>query len=361
MKRFFILIAMITLLTAAFCICAGAEVFEGRALDENAIHQWEGDNPPEGWNEAFELAAYYKVRYHLDTETGVLRIFCGETYPQKMLQYAKGEWVPWTKDNMRPYIKTVIIEEGLLSVGRFCFSHCENLETVYIPHSVLRVDQTCFYECPKLKNIYYAGTEADFKNYVEFQETRNSYTGGGKTVHAKDLVRFGESVTVICRNQDGETFRAFTVGGYAPGDPYTIVAETFEGLTLVSKKNEISGKFKKGDTKVIEFDYTCNHSYALKDEKKLCSSACIYCGCGNPDYMNEHTWQVTYDTEKTLTTDREVLKKCTVCEVEYRIDGKTPMIWYGAAAAGAVIIVIAIVCAIVIPIRKKKKLKEMTW
>ena len=243
MKRALPFLLIFATLLSLFSLTGSATVYSGRALDEDHIMErppsFEGESDPLD-SEMYDLANYYQIQFHLDTDTGVLRIFCHpDKNPQKMLPYAQGKWVPWTKDYMRPFIKTVVIEEGVLSVGRFSFKDCENLETVYLPSSILRVDQTTFWECPKLKTIYYAGNREDFAKYVEWQDTRNSYTGGGAEVKARDLVVYGESVTVLCKNQDGEVFQSYSVGGYSAGDEFAIAARRFdEHITLVSKKSE---------------------------------------------------------------------------------------------------------------------------
>ncbi len=362
MKRIFFTVLFFTLLCAAFCIVASAEIYSGRALDEAAIHGWENGEVPEGWDPEYESAAYYHVRYELNTETGVLRIFCADTKPvQKMLPYAKGEWVPWTKDNMRPYIKTAILEEGLLSVGRFSFSHCENLETVYIPHSVLRIDQTTFWECPKLKTIYYAGTEADFNHYVEYQDLRNSYTGGTTERKARDMFVFGESVAVFCKNQDGEIFDSYTVGGYRVGDTYTVTPKTYEGpITFVGKNATVTGKFKKNDDKQIVLEFTCAHEYHFKDETLPCSSACMYCGCADPAYENEHTWQVAKDVPRGLFHGRELDKTCSTCGLRKQMK-EIAYGWYVAVGAAALVVLAAPIVIVTAVVRKKKKMKDLTW
>lgn len=362
MKRILMTVFFMALLCALFCICASAEIYSGRALDEAAIHGWENGEVPEGWDPEYESAAYYHVRYELNTETGVLRIFCADTKPvQKMLPYAKGEWVPWTKDNMRPYIKTVILEEGLLSVGRFSFSHCENLETVYIPSTVLRVDQTTFWECPKLKTIYYAGTEEDFNRYVEYQDVRNSYTGGGKERKARDMFVFGESVTIVCKNQDGEIFDVYTVGGYAVGDAFTITPKVYEGpISFVGENGQITGKFKKGDNRQYEHVYHCAHEYYFKDETLPCSSICMHCECADPAYEDEHVWDVKKDQARGLFRNREMDKTCTLCGLRRQEHRIAYGVYVGAALA-AVVIMAAVTVLIVWLRRRKKKMKELTW
>lgn len=365
MKRILLTLFFAAILCALLCICASAEIYSGRALDVDHILGRDEESSSDSSDlddEAYELAGYYQVQYELNTETGVLRIFCGPTKPvQKMLPYAKGEWVPWTKDHMRPYIKTAIIEEGILSVGRFSFAHCENLETVYIPHSVLRVDQTTFWECPKLKTIYYAGNEADFNRYVEYQDVRNSYTGGAKERKARDMVVFGESVTIVCRNQDGEVFDTYTVGGYAVGDTFTITPKVYEGpLTFVGENGEITGKFKKGEKRQYEHEYTCAHEYYFKDETVPCSSICMYCECADPAYEDEHDWVVAKDVKRGLFHDLELDKKCNHCGLR-RQKHEIAYGWYVATVLGVVAIITGISLLIALPIRRKKKMKNLTW
>lgn len=358
MKRIAFYIAFFALLVAAFCIGASAQIYEGRALDEAYIHN--NSHASEGYRETIELAAYYDVQYHFDTETGVLRIFCGETNPQKMLPYADGDWVPWTKYYLRPYIKTVIIEEGILSVGMFSFYQCENLETVYLPSSLLRVDQTSFYECPKLSKIYYAGNESDFRKYVEFQDKRNSYTGGAVERKAIDLVSFGESVTVHCKNQDGEIFRSYKVGGFSVGDTFHIVPPEIKGLSYVGKKAEINGVFALADAREYVLEYICAHEYEQKEELQYCSQFCIYCGCCDPAFEDEHTWVVKKDVARGLFRDGVLKKHCAVCGLD-RQQKEFAYIWTIGFCASILVFATAIFCAIFFPVRKKVRIKRLTW
>ena len=193
----FVLLCLMTLL----CLSVGAEVFEGKAVDEQWIQDNEGSSGNFDDGDINKIAPYYRIWYRLDTDEGVLRIYYkGEE--QKMLPYARFEWVPWLKTQepnvQRPFILEAEIGEGVLTVGRYSFYQCENLHTVYLPSSIYKIDQTVFYECPSLETIYYAGTQEDFEKYVTFDKTRND-DALGKFV-------FGESVKVVAKNQHGEIF-----------------------------------------------------------------------------------------------------------------------------------------------------------
>lgn len=366
-KKLFFASVFFALFVMLFCIGASAEIYSGRALDEDFILTNEGETEldPEVKleleNGKYILASHYKVQYELNTETGVLRIFCGIKNPQHMLVYAKGAWIPWLKDGQREYIKTVIIEEGITTVGQFSFYECENLEEVYLPQTLRRVDGSVFHECPKLKTIYYAGNEGDFLEQVTYTNYRNFYTTpGGNQRQARDLISFGESVTVYCKNQDGEIFDVYGIGGFHSGEAFSFKPKTYKGITFVGKKDLIEGKFMKGDNRVYEFFFECPHEYAFLDGTVPCSHACIYCGCGNPKYVNEHDWEVTTDTQRSLFTDLEVDKVCKNCGVVMRYK-ETAYIWYVAVVGAALLVVAVIALLIAIPIRRKRKMKDMTW
>lgn len=392
MKRILFFSFLFAVFLSLFCICASAKIYEGRALDEDYIlGKGEGEyNEDVFVDENFELAGYYKLMYRLDTETGEMRIFIDPEYagkPQKMLYYAQAEWIPWIdtdqkQNGISQYIKKVYIEEGIISVGRFSFWKCENLEEVYIPHSVLRIDQTTFFECPKLKKIHYAGTEQDFKDMVEYQDLRNSYTGGPREVKAIDLIEYGCSVRVSYLNQDGEEFRSFTVGGYAPGESYEIKPQEMEGLKYTGKPapanpwewflslfdsqpaDAYTGSFKKDDTSHYYFTYSCEHSYVFKDETWFCSSVCMYCECADPLYESEHTFAVKKDTARGFFQAGELDKTCTVCGL-HRQKYEEP-IWIHVVPVlcvllSLVLVAVLITVPVVYVIKKKKKVKALTW
>ena len=282
MKRSLFFILLLTCLLAVFAVTASAEVFEGKAVDE----QWIRDN--EGTSQEFEdgnilnVAPYYRIWYKLDTETGKLYLY-PKGADQKMLPYARFEWVPWLKAEdpnvQRPFILEAELEYGVLTVGRYSFYQCENLHTVYLPSSIYKIDQTVFYECPSLETVHYAGTKEDFEKYVLFDKTRND--------EALDKFVFGESVTVIAKNQHGDVLEEYIVGGYAVGDSYSFLPKKYEGMTYTGDPYKaITGTFVENDQTVYELIYECNHSYQSVSEDKPCISRCVYCKHDNPNSLH---------------------------------------------------------------------------
>ena len=288
-----------------------------------------------------------------------------------MLPYAKYQWIPWQNKGMLNTVKTVYIEEGILSVGRYSFYLCESIEEVYIPHSVRKIDRTTFYQCENLKTVHYAGNESDFWSRINFDEVRNWYAvdtnGDGVEqeseiiAYFKDKIVFGESIRVVCKNQDGDEITSYTVGGYARGEEYAVTAPELAGLTYTGEQTEFFGTFKKNDTTVLELTYHCDHEYEVADPAKPCGSFCKHCGRADPEPPVDHEWgEVEIRSERGFLTPLDQVVKCKVCEAKIS-DYKLPYAPVVCLAVAGPILVAGIVFAIVYPIRKKRKMKDMTW
>ncbi len=68
-----------------------------------------------------------------------------------MDSYSYGSGIPW-KDQ-RDNIKSVVIEEGVTSIGEYAFYWCRNLTTVSLPESVASIGQYAFENCSKLVSL----------------------------------------------------------------------------------------------------------------------------------------------------------------------------------------------------------------
>ena len=419
MKRSIFFAVVLVCLLTVLCLSVGAEVFKGKAVDE----QWIIDN--EGTNQEYNVdinavAPNYRIWYELDTETGVLRIYHkdqGVKTEQKMLPYAHYQWVPWLKADgennnvQRPFILEAVIEEGVLSVGRYTFYQCENLHTVYLPSSIKEINQTVFYECPNLEKIYYAGSREDFEENVFFETLRND--------DALDKFVFGEAVTVIAKNQHGEVIEEYRVGGYFAGQEYSFLPKVYEGMTFTGDPEKvISGVLAENDQTVIELIYQCDHEYYSPNEEKPCISYCRYCAHQNPEILHvfndegtlpckgicricgdlyefadgtheydsgiENAGDTVYCTvfcaqcgtvhhneggqhnivqvneKRSLLKDGQTGWYCSLCGVN-EIEGQNALMFYigivfVALAAGFVIFL-----GIFLSVRRHKKIKDLTW
>jgi len=383
MKRVVCLfILLFTLLPLCF-LSVSAEVHSGLALDKEWIlEDVRGREMTPDEIEAIALAEYYRIEYKLDTDTGELRIFCGKDeegnkLEQKMLPYAHYKWIPWQDEELLSSVKTAYIEEGVLSVGRYSFYLCDSVEEVYIPHSVRKIDRTTFYQCANLKTIHYAGNEDDFWKRINYDEVRNCYTEmieiddpkaeGGKRTEEQivwtilDKIEFGESVKVVCKNEEGDEIDSFTLGGYSSGEAYSFDVPKIEGITYTGEQTKFEGKFKRNDSTVYELIYHCDHEYVVSDPAKPCGSVCKYCGRNNPEPPVEHEWDnVEVRSERGFLTPLDQSVKCKVCGAKVR-EYKGPWAPIVCIAVAGPILLAGLVFAVVYPIRRKKQMKEMTW
>ena len=68
-----------------------------------------------------------------------------------MTDYAFDNRSPW--DGKRLYISSVVIENGVTSIGDYAFYGCHSLTSVTIPEGVTRIGEHGFYYCDKLPSI----------------------------------------------------------------------------------------------------------------------------------------------------------------------------------------------------------------
>lgn len=59
---------------------------------------------------------------------------------------------PWY--DYRSSFKSVVIEEGVTSIGNYAFNDCSGLTSVTIPNSVTSIGRSAFYGCTNLKTVY---------------------------------------------------------------------------------------------------------------------------------------------------------------------------------------------------------------
>jgi len=81
------------------------------------------------------------VTYTFVSSTGTLTI----QGSGRMTDYYYSLDIPWY--SYKNDIKTVIIEEGVTSVGAWAFYHCSSLTSVTIPNSVTSFGEYSFYMC----------------------------------------------------------------------------------------------------------------------------------------------------------------------------------------------------------------------
>lgn len=68
-----------------------------------------------------------------------------------MPDYESFTATPWYKD--RNSVKTIVLYDGITSVGKFAFSTMNTVTEVHMPEGVTHIGEKAFYECDGLENI----------------------------------------------------------------------------------------------------------------------------------------------------------------------------------------------------------------
>lgn len=107
------------------------------------------------------------LNWDFNPETGELRIYGWGAMDDFFYEYS----VPWK--SYRAQIKTVVIEEGVASIGEHAFYDCKYLTQIIIPDSVTHVGYSAFGKCSSLTMVAYLGSDEQYNNM--FIDTGNSY------------------------------------------------------------------------------------------------------------------------------------------------------------------------------------------
>lgn len=132
----------------------------------------------------------------LDEETTLTISGSGEMYDYTIT--SSGSTAPWA--SYKEEITTILIDEGVTSIGSFSFALCENLKDISLPESLLYIEEAAFYQC-------YALTQLSLPNGL--QEI------GKNAFHSNNLssVHLGAAVQTIGKNPfyNNKNLQIFTV------------------------------------------------------------------------------------------------------------------------------------------------------
>ncbi len=93
------------------------------------------------------------LSYTFNTYTGELYIYgTGDMDNYDSASVFEGFlWAPWFRE--RTYVKNVVIENGVTSIGSCAFDGCENMASVVIPGSVKKIGWAAFEGCESLEGL----------------------------------------------------------------------------------------------------------------------------------------------------------------------------------------------------------------
>ncbi|MCD8358465.1 MAG: leucine-rich repeat protein [Oscillospiraceae bacterium] len=108
--------------------------------------------------------------------------------------------VPWY--SRRSEITTVIIQDGVTSIGGYAFNGCSNLTNITIPNSITYIGSFVFMFCRNLTDIYYSGSESEWKE-ISISGGNSSYLTSA-TIHYNSTGAASNTSTPGDLNGDGE-------------------------------------------------------------------------------------------------------------------------------------------------------------
>ncbi len=104
-------------------------------------------------NETTGVSCGANLTWEYNTETKVLTI-SGTGAMSDFDWQTGGMLAPWVKNNnIYNYLETVVISDGVTSIGEHAFYYCENLKNITIPSSVKSIGMGAFYYCNALMGV----------------------------------------------------------------------------------------------------------------------------------------------------------------------------------------------------------------
>lgn len=226
------------------------------------------------------------VKWNFDETTGALKIF-GEG---EMKDYEQA----YAWEGNSKIIKTIIIENGVTSIGENAFSLCQKVTSISIPKTIKYVNCNSFDNCSSLKNVYYSGTRQEWEQ-IEIDTVGNSYL-------------INATINYI------EEVHECSFGNWI--------------ITIKPTCVDVGSKYREcscGNIETDEIPATGEHNYTWKEtDKATCTENgvetefCIICNQKGKtrviDKLGHQTgdWEVI--TEATCTEEGLQIKKCIFCD-----------------------------------------------
>ena len=160
---------------------------------------------------------------------------------------------PWNTN--KEYIKTVLIENGVKSIGKCAFCECNGLTSISIPASVTSIGEGAFNDCEKLTSITVAEGNANYSN-----DTNGAL--------------FNKDKTTLIKYPEGNNADSYEI----PASVTSIGAEAFKGcgdletVTLPANVTSIGNEAFKYCGSLRSIEIPDNVTSIGDDAFNLCSS-----------------------------------------------------------------------------------------
>ena len=255
---------------------------------------------------------------------------CGENL--EWILYADGELVingtggmkDWSSKTSTPWykwisqIKSVSVDNGVTSIGKYAFDGCTDLTSITIPNGVTSIGESAFYGCTGLKDVYYNGSGRDWEK-IEIRSNNSLLSQATKhytyyyitwitdSEAIEEKVKVGDAITAPTPEKDGYFFIGWdkVVPETMPANNLEFVAEwsiNSHTVTWIVDGNETVDTYNYGDTIVKPADPE-KVGYTFTDW-----GAEIPTTVPDEDLVFTATWQakeynVTWNVDGEISTD----------------------------------------------------------
>ncbi len=120
----------------------------------------------------------YNVKWALD-DAGTLTI-SGTGAMEDYSEYYSYSVVPWYSS--RSNIRTVVINDGVTTIGDYAFSDCDSLTSITIPGSVTTIGDRAFYNCESLTSVTIPDSVTSIGSYAFYSCTHLTSVTTGDSV-----------------------------------------------------------------------------------------------------------------------------------------------------------------------------------
>ena len=101
----------------------------------------------------YEGSCDKNLKWTYDAEKRTLFINGTGDMPNYYSSSTEGSRAPWVNSKIKDEIETVVLSDGVTSIGEYAFFECTSLKTVTMPNSVISINKGAFYKCIALLDI----------------------------------------------------------------------------------------------------------------------------------------------------------------------------------------------------------------
>lgn len=163
-------------------------------------------------------------------ENGVMRV--SGTGPMYEYNSTTRIQTPWYEDRLS--VNTLVVEDGITTVGQYAFFDCDNIQTIDLAKSVESVKGGAFDAVPRVKNITMSDSTI-WGNQQDFNSSKNS--PDDITIHCRGVLAKCEENVMKKQKKTKSHVTAIAKFGKKI---YTVE----EAVKVTKKKNSVSIRYK---------------------------------------------------------------------------------------------------------------------